>query len=404
MGIPNYLQTLSDPPTDPILSIASLFHSDPHPTATNLSIGAFLTADGLPHEFQTIALARHHHHSLPADHSYLPLTGLPALLHQIPSLLHPQYPIAAIQTVSGSGAVRLALTFASNLLHSRRVLVAQPTWPNHIHIAKAVGLRVGYYRYYDAASKRIDVEAMLSDLALVSDDTVIIMQACAHNPTGMDLDDEQWGRVGDVLSSKQGVVVVMDMAYLGLASGTVEADGRGVRLLREKGILVLVAMSFSKNMGVYNSRVGVLSVECSGGEEEARRVQGWMAWFARGMYSSAPAEGARWVSWVLENKRGEWEGEVQDMVKRLVEMRARLRQELERSDKGDWSYITRGKGMFVLLGLQGEQVERLRKQHHVYLTSDSRLNVAGLTDANVARVADAIAEVMGDPQHLQVTL
>lgn len=247
------------------------------------------------------------------------------------------------------------------------------------------------------------MEAMLSDLAVVSDDTVIIMQACAHNPTGMDLDDEQWRRVADVLSTKPRIVVLMDMAYLGLASGNVNVDRRGVQQLREKGILVLVAMSFSKNMGVYNSRVGVLSVECRRGEEEARKVQGWMAWLGRGMYSSAPAEGARWVAWVLENKKEEWELELEDMVTRMVSMRARLRQELEREDKGDWSFITRGRGMFVLLGLQGEQVERLRKQHHVYLTSDSRLNVAGLTDSNVARVAAAIVEVMGQPQHLQVS-
>lgn len=276
------------------------------------------------------------------------------------------------------------------------VWISRPSWPNHEHIANAVELKVRWYTYYDFEKLCVNVEDMLQDLSRGEKGAVVILQPCGHNPTGADLTEDEWRRVASVVKEME-MVTVFDMAYLGLVSGSIETDLFAVRLFTDMGLNVMVALSFSKSLGLYNSRVGMLS-SCLAGEiravETAKNVTAQLGWLGRAMYSSPPVEGAKITAWVLEKRRWEWECEMREMVVRMRAMRVRLVEELRALDEGvNWDHLLTTRGMFVLLGLTEKEVERLRRVHHIYVTADSRMNVAGVTEDNVGRVARAISEV-----------
>lgn len=339
--------------------------------------------------------------ALPFDHTYLPIIGYVPLIRHATILLHGEKTVnegrvAAVHTVSGSCALRLALAFCKEVLGCGEVWNSQPSWPNHEHIASAVGLKVCRYAYYDYTGMCVDAEGMLKDLKGGKKGSVVILQPCGHNPTGADLTEDDWSRVASVVK-EAGMVAVFDMAYLGLASGDIASDLCAVRVFTRMGLNFMVALSFSKSLGLYNSRVGVLSV-CLAGKikflETVRNVTTQLGWLGRGMYSSPPVEGAKITAWVLEKERQKWEYEIKEMVTRMRSMRVRLVNELREAGGGcEWNHVLKTRGMFVLLGLTKKEVERLRTVHHIYVTDNSRMNVAGITEDNVRRVARAIMEV-----------
>lgn len=412
MGIPDLassplsLWEVPPAPADSILSLNQAYLNDPHPNATNLSIGAYRDHKGQPHEFRVVRKANRFFAALPFDHAYLPIIGYMPLIRHATVLLHREKAVregrvAAVHTVSGSCALRLALTFCKQVLACGEVWISWPSWPNHEHIANAVDLKVHWYAYYNFKTMCLNVEGMLQDLRRGKKGAVVILQPCGHNPTGMDLTEGEWRRVASVVK-EMGMITVFDMAYLGLVSGDVETDLFAVRLFTDMGINVIVALSFSKSLGLYNSRVGVLSV-CLVGEfgvaETAKNVTAQLGWLSRAMYSSPPVEGAKITAWVLEKVKREWEREMGEMVTRMRAMRVRLVEELRALHGGrNWDHVLTTRGMFVLLGLTEKEVERLRRVHHVYVTADSRMNVAGISEDNVGRVARAISEVVAHTQ------
>lgn len=391
-------------PKDPILTLHQLYLQDTHPSATNLSIGAYRTATGKQHEFQAVTDAQKLLSTHPPDHAYLPLSGHKALRHATTELIYGSDPalhsrIALIHTVSGSGALRLALAFCARILHSRVALVADPTWPNHIHLAAAESFNVIRYSYYNTLTKSLNFQALLADLRAAPFAAVVLLQACAHNPTGCDLSQVQWRTVASVVKERS-LIPIFDMAYQGLATGDVANDAYPIRLFVTQGLNVFVAQSFSKNMGLYNSRVGTVSLCLSPGlraPQLAANAVSQLCWLARATYSSPPVEGARIAATILTDEllRERWKAELREMVRRMQHMRKRLREELQRfSLERDWMFLENKCGMFVCLGLQEGMVERLRTYHHVYVTGNSRVNVAGLTEENVVRVAESVAEVI----------
>lgn len=392
-------------PSDPILALHQAYLQDRSPTAVNLSVGAYLDSAGRAHEFRSVRSARLFQSSSPTfDHSYLPIAGLQALSSLSARLIYGDNTVddarvAILHTVSGSCALRLALSFAAHVLGAAAAYISTPAWPNHAQMVPAEGLKLARYTYYDARRHAVDVEGMLADLVNARRGDVVVLQPCAHNPTGADLTERQWARVADVVE-RRALVPLFDMAYQGLASGDVVRDAYAVRMFADRGINFLVAQSFSKNLGLYNSRVGTVSLCVAGGmhaTEMVKNAASQISWLARGMYSSPPAHGARIAASVLgeQKLREDWVKEIGEMVQRMRSMRDMLRDQLERRQvPGEWEHVTETTGMFVLLGLTPAQVERLRTLHHVYITKDSRINVAGLTEANVATVAHAIAEVI----------
>lgn len=269
-----------------------------------------------------------------------------------------------------------------------------PTWGNHTPIAVDSGFKVGSYRYFDPKTNGLDFAGMKADLSSAPAGSVVLLHACAHNPTGVDPTQEQWRELSQLLLQK-GHFVFFDMAYQGFASGDPDRDAFALRHFVADGHLPMVAQSYAKNFGLYGERVGALSIVCRDAEEKAR-VDSRVKIVVRPMYSNPPIHGARIVSTILQDVglKSLWLSEVKLMADRIIAMRSALKAELERLGSArDWSHITDQIGMFCFTGLKPEQVECLTKEHHVYLTKDGRISIAGITPANVAYLANAMHAV-----------
>jgi len=271
--------------------------------------------------------------------------------------------------------------------------VPEPTWGNHLKIAADAGVEVRRYRYLDATTKTsLDFEGMMADLATLEEGSSILLHACAHNPTGVDPSRDQWKAIARALGEKK-VQILIDCAYQGFASGDPEEDAWALRHFVWEGHNVALAQSYAKNFGLYGERVGALSFVCNSTEEKAN-LESQLKALIRPMYSNPPVHGARVVSEVLGDPElaAQWRQECKSMADRIKDMRQALRSSLEDDQKSpkDWSHITSQIGMFAFTGLTKDQVLYMRKEFNVYCTADGRISVAGLTNDNVAYVAQAI--------------
>lgn len=404
---PSHPWTFSSAPPDPILQLAELVHQDSNPNTLDLAIGAYRDANGKPHQFRAVTSfsSSQFQTNQTLSRQYLPADGDRSFTNAAINLIYDHQSIktksniAAVHTVSASAALRIALEFARRALQVSTVYVSKPSWANHSQLVSESKLKLQEYRYYDPINKQIDIQGLLNDLNKASRGSLILLQPCAHNPSGMDLSKEHWYSLLSVIRTRS-LIPLFDMAYQGLASGDIEEDASPIRLFTNAGIHTLVAQSFSKNLGLYNSRVGTLSVylPITDGVEKLRdAVISHLKWIIRAMYSSPPAEGARIARAVIENQslNKEWRRELSEVVIRLQDLRLQLYQTLvNRQIPGQWNHIVRSRGMFVLLGLAKEQVTRLRVVHHVYMTDNSRINIAGLTVGTIEQLVDAISEVV----------
>ncbi len=297
------------------------------------------------------------------------------------------------QTPGGCGALRVGAELIRAASPSVTVHVSDPTWGNHMPLLGSSGLRLERYPYYDAASHRVRFDAMLERLGDAPEGDVVLIHACCHNPTGADLDPAQWQRLAQLLEHRR-LVPFLDLAYQGFA-GDLDADAACVRLITERVPEALVAISFSKNLGLYRERVGALITV---GENGARAdaAQSHVLQIARGIYSMPPDHGAAIAARILADAalKAEWIAELAAMRTRISDMRGLLAQHLHRvTGDASFDFLRTQRGMFSLLGVPGPAVERLRDEHHIYMLPDSRMNLAGITPTNVGYVADSIAAV-----------
>lgn len=297
------------------------------------------------------------------------------------------------QTPGGCGALRVGAELIRAASPSVTVHVSDPTWGNHMPLLGSSGLRLERYPYYDAASHRVRFDAMLERLSDAPEGDVVLIHACCHNPTGADLDPAQWQRLAQLLEHRR-LVPFLDLAYQGFAVD-LDADAACVRLITERVPEALVAISFSKNLGLYRERVGALITV---GENAARAdaAQSHVLQIARGIYSMPPDHGAAIAARILADAalKAEWIAELAAMRTRISDMRGLLAQHLHRvTGDASFDFLRTQRGMFSLLGVPGPAVERLRDEHHIYMLPDSRMNLAGITPANVGYVADSIAAV-----------
>lgn len=273
-------------------------------------------------------------------------------------------------------------------------MLPNPTWGNHPSIIRDAGMQSTLYRYFDKSTNGLDLSGMLEDIKNAPSNSIILLHACAHNPTGVDPDMMQWEQIAEAIEAKN-LVVWFDMAYQGFASGDIDRDAAALRLFVQRGHKVVLAQSYAKNMGLYGERIGALSIACCSAEE-GERVLSQLKIIIRPMYSNPPIHGARVVSLVLgENAlRKQWLGEVKSMADRIIKMRAVLKEHLTKLGSTlNWSHITDQIGMFCYTGLSSEQVQRLTNEFHVYLTKDGRISIAGINEGNVERLAKAIHQV-----------
>jgi aspartate/tyrosine/aromatic aminotransferase len=294
----------------------------------------------------------------------------------------------------GTGALRVAGDYVHKLHPGSAIWLSDPTWANHPTVFAAAGLKVETYAYRDAATNGLDFNAMLESLERIPAGDVVLLHGCCHNPTGIDPTVEQWSQIGDLLN-RRGVLPLVDFAYQGLATG-IDEDAAGLRALCEKVDQLLISSSFSKNFGLYRERTGALTI-VGATAEQAQTVMSQLKLVIRANYSNPPAHGGGIVVTVLQDAglRARWEGEVAEIRDRINGMRRLFVETLKAKGVArDFSFIIEQRGMFSFSGLTKEQVAELREKHAIYIVGSGRINVAGMTEANMDRLCEAIASVL----------
>jgi aspartate aminotransferase len=397
-----YIDDIPQGAADAILGIAAAFRESDAPNKVNLAVGAYRDDGGVPFVLPSVREAEQRLLARGEKKEYAPIDGLPAYTARALAFAYgedcaalKEGRIAGVQTLSGTGACRVAGEFYARFLpKGTAVYVSDPTWGNHIPIMQLAGLEVRKYRYLDRASNSLDYEGLLADIEAAPRGSVFLLHACAHNPTGVDPTKEQWAALSRAILAK-GHHVLMDCAYQGFASGDAEADAYAIRLFLEEGHSLLLAQSFAKNFGLYGERVGTLSVACKDAESAAR-VLSQLKLIIRPMYSSPPIHGALIVNEVLSDAElsQQYYAECAAMAERIGAMRATLRTQLEAAgSQHDWTHVTDQIGMFAFTGMDREMCDELTEEHAIFLTKDGRISIAGLNEGNVQTVAEAIHKV-----------
>ncbi|KAJ9353121.1 mitochondrial TPA: aspartate transaminase [Paecilomyces variotii] len=391
-------------PPDAILGITEAFKADSFKEKINLGVGAYRDDQGKPYVLPSVRAAEDKIVNARLDKEYAGITGVPAftaaaakLAYGADSPVIAEDRLAITQTISGTGALRIGGAFLQRFYpHAKKIYIPTPSWANHNAVFKDSGLEVDKYRYYNKDTIGLDFEGLIEDLKAAPAQSIILLHACAHNPTGVDPSEEQWRKISDVVKEK-GHFAFFDMAYQGFASGNADRDAFAPRYFVKEGHNIALCQSFAKNMGLYGERVGAFSLVCESPEEK-KRVDSQIKILTRPLYSNPPIHGARIASTIMNDPalNKQWLGEVKDMADRIIKMRALLKKNLEDlGSKHDWSHITSQIGMFAYTGLKPEQMDALAKEHSVYATKDGRISVAGITTGNVKRLAEAIYKVTG---------
>ena len=392
---------LSEYPGDPILTLNENYLKDARPNKVNLSIGIYFDENGDLPLMGAVRTAEQRLVSRLSAKPYQPMEGSAAYTRAVQHLLfgidHPALAarrVATIQTVGSCGALRLGADFLRIAFPDSQVWVSDPTWENHNSILRSAGMTVHSYPYFDAGQGGIRFGDMLSTLEALPPQSVVLLHACCHNPTGEDLSEAQWQTLIELLVRRR-LIPFLDLAYQGFGDG-LEADAAPIRALADSGLSFLAANSFSKNMGVYGERGGALSIVCPDAAQ-ADRVLGQLKSCVRQSYSNPPLHAALLVSEVLSTPelRAQWAEEVEQMRQRILTMRQALHAALVARLPGhDFSYVLRQRGMFSYTGLSQAQVNELLERHAIYLVRSGRLCIPGLNPGNVEVVAEAMAAVL----------
>lgn len=387
---------------DPILSLMEEFGKDERAEKVNLSIGLYYTEENIVPQLSAVKQA---HQNIQAANDkvklYLPMDGLKSYNQATQALVFGENSparndgrVVTIQTLGGSGALKVGADFIKKYFPDSDIWVSQPTWDNHIAIFNGAGVNTHFYPYFDAKTNGVDVAAMLAELNTLPAQAVVLLHPCCHNPTGADLTAAEWDQVIEVLKAKD-LLPFLDMAYQGFGQG-LEQDVYLIRALDQSGMNFIVSNSFSKIFSLYGERVGGLSVVCDD-QATAQKVLGQLKATVRRIYSSPATTGALLVDNILNNAEltAQWQAELKEMRERIIQMRKLLQQKLsaELPDR-DFSYLVKQQGMFSYTGLTAEQADLLKDQYGIYLLRSGRICVAGLNLKNIDRVAKAFVEVI----------
>ncbi|TFK57234.1 PLP-dependent transferase [Heliocybe sulcata] len=394
-------------PPDPILGVTEAFKADKDARKINLGVGAYRDDQGKPYVLNCVKKAEEILTASKPDKEYLPIAGLPEFTKNAAKLAYgpdsapiQSNSVAVVQSISGTGALRIGGAFLGRFYpNSKTIYLPTPSWGNHTPIFRDSGLEVKTYRYFDKKTVGLDFAGLKEDLKNIPESSIVLLHACAHNPTGVDLTPEQWKEISDIIKEKQ-LFPFFDMAYQGFASGDTSRDAFAVRYFVEQGHQIALSQSFAKNMGLYGERVGAFSLVTESPEERAR-VESQLKIVIRPMYSNPPLHGAQIANTILSEASlyGEWEKEVKGMADRIISMREKLYNMLSGDLKtpGEWGHIKSQIGMFSFTGLQPAQTKALAEKAHIYMTGDGRISMAGLNGGNIEYFAESVNKaVRGD--------
>ena len=392
---------LTAAPPDGIFGLKKAYNIDSNPAKINLTVGVYKDDEGKTPIFRSVKLAEARLFEEEKSKAYLGIPGSSEYAAAVQALVFgADHEVVTgsravtVQTPGGTGALRVGGELVKRLRRDARIWMSDPTWPNHPNVFAAAGLDLRTYPYYDASTNGLALERMISALRQIPEGDVVLLHGCCHNPTGVDPTPEQWARIADVIQERK-LVSFVDFAYQGMGDG-LRQDATGVLTLCRSGSEVLIASSFSKNFGLYNERVGALTV-VTPSEQAAAATLSHTEKVIRANYSNPPAHGAGIVATVMNDPtlRTQWEAEVHTMCERINRMRRLFVETL--AAKGvahDFTFIERQRGMFSYSGLTKEQAIALREKHSVYILDSGRINVAGMTEDNMDAICQAIADVL----------
>lgn len=385
-------------PPDAILGIAQNFRACEDERKVNVCVGAYRDGNGQPWVLPSVRAAEQKMLEASENKEYLPIEGDQAFVEKALKFIYgadaPLERIAGVQTLSGTGACRIGGKFLATFYPGKPILLPVPTWGNHHKIFAECDLDVQTYRYYDRATNRLDLDGMVEDLEQAPEGSIILLHACAHNPTGCDPSSEQWKVLIDLIK-KKGHLVFFDSAYQGFASGDAEVDAKALRRVVSEGLPVLLAQSFAKNFGLYGERCGTLSVVCKDAEQK-EILMSQLKCIIRPMYSSPPKHGSSIVRTVLSDTdlTSQYYEECAQMADRINAMRTRLVEAIkEAGSTHDWSHVTSQIGMFAYTGMSAEMCDQLTDEYKIFLTRDGRISIAGLNEGNLKYIANAVHAV-----------
>lgn len=382
-------------PSDPILSLSRQFAEDTHEKKANLGVGAYKDSEGRPvvltavRKAETMMLEKH------LNKEYPPIQGHADFINESLKLIFGEKKIGNIfgaQTIGGTGALRIGGDFLSQHI-TKKIYFSEPTWPNHTSIFARAGMGIGWYPYYDATNKRLDFSGMCEAIQKMEPNSAIMFQGTCHNPTGFDPSFEQWKELSELVK-KQHLIPFFDFAYQGFGDD-LDEDAKPIRYFVAQGHEMLVAGSYSKNLGLYGERVGTLSVVTQN-KNLKDKVGSNIKQIIRGTYSMPPLQGARIVATILQSEelRKEWVHELTSMRERIKVMRGALVSGLiDKGHEDKFSFMNQQRGMFSFSGLNQEQVRRLKKEYNIYMPKNGRVNIAGL-NRNMDYVIKSIVSVI----------
>jgi len=398
---------IKEAPIDPILGTSQLFNADKDSRKINLGVGAYRTAEGKPYVLPVIQEAEAEivkEIGTKINKEYSTIDGpepLKAMTQKLcfgeSSAAVKEGRIASVQALSGTGALRVVSEFVKTFLpaNSHEIWCSDPTWGNHLTIFEKAGLAVKTYPYWDGETRSLNFDGMMKALSTATPGALVLLHACAHNPTGVDPTRDQWVQIASLVKER-GLIPLMDSAYQGYASGNLEEDAWAMRYFESQGFEMFLCQSFAKNLGLYGERIGMLHAIASSAPE-AKAVLSQLKMVIRPMYSSPPIHGAHLVMKVLgdEARLQRWKVELKMMADRILEVRSLLRKGLEdRGAPGTWNHITDQIGMFSYTGLTNAQCVQLIEAHHIYLLKSGRISLAGLNKNNLAHMIDSVYTVV----------
>ncbi len=388
-------------PRDPILGLYETFNADTNPNKVNLGVGVYFTEEGKIPLLRAVQVAEKMILENPKARGYLPIEGIAAYNNGVQQLLFSSETemtsagrSASFGTLGGTGALKVGADFLTRLKPNAKVAISDPSWENHRALFEGAGFEVVNYPYYDPATRGVNFEAMKACLTSMPADSIIVLHACCHNPTGADISPAQWEEIVAICQNSK-LIPFLDLAYQGFADGIFE-DGLAVRLFTQSGMSFFIASSFSKSFSLYGERVGALTIVTQS-KEETSKVVSQIKRVIRTNYSNPPTHGATIVATVLNDAtlRNMWEQELMEMRDRIKSMRELLVKELQAAGANkDFEFIKVQRGMFSYTGLSKEQVDRLISEYSVYAVGTGRICVASLNTKNIKVVAQGIAAVL----------
>jgi aromatic-amino-acid transaminase len=393
--------SIAQAPPDPIIGLTEAFNKDTNPAKVNLGVGVYQDATGKVPILEVVRQAATRWQQTETTKSYLPIDGLPAYNQEVQKLLFgadaqliAEGRAVTVQGLGGTGSLRIGADFLRRFLPDAEVWISKPSWENHQMLFEAAGFKVNAYPYYDAETRGLDFNGMLTTLRQLPARSIVVLHACCHNPTGVDLSNEQWRLVIDAVRDA-GLVPFIDFAYQGFGE-SLDADAFAIRAFAEAGIPCVIANSFSKSFALYRERVGALTVTTTSADE-AKRVLSQLKRVIRTNYSNPASHGAQLVALTLADPvlREQWETELTAMRERILEMREKfVASLLSQGVEQDFSFIKDQRGMFSYSGLTPTQVKTLRDEYSLYIVSTGRICLAAMNDKNIGYICDAIADVL----------